>query len=123
MTTVLINLLLIFVVVTITRGLGPPLWVAIWTGRMPGLGRPYTRRDTPFRFYFVVLGSIGLIAGFIGLTLIVLSMSVRDLLVNRVALVRAQDPEALVVMSSCSVRHNAPCSLQNVFATCSRRFC
>jgi hypothetical protein len=78
MTPFLISLLFVFVTGALLRGLGPAIWVAIRTGRMAGVGRPYTRRDTPFRFFFVVLGSISFMASFIGMTCFVLVMTFRD---------------------------------------------
>jgi hypothetical protein len=80
MTPFLISLLFVFITVGILRGFGPATWLAIRTGRMPGIGRPYTRRDTPCRFFFVVLGSIGFIVSSIGMTSFVLFMSFRDFL-------------------------------------------
>ena len=80
----MIDLLIILLVVGSTGGalvsLGPPTWTALRTGRMPGIWRPYTWKDAPFRFFPIVLGSLGLLVGMSVLSVFVLIMSILDLL-------------------------------------------
>jgi hypothetical protein len=75
---ILALLLVTFVAIVILRDLGPPLWSAIQSGRMAGVGRPYTREETPFRFFFAIGIGAGTIICLTSLTCFVLFATTRQ---------------------------------------------